>query len=167
MQNIAQQGNCPIWLVEMQQDSQFCSPCPGEEFAALVAVYDNAVTNENRNALCSALVAQGCRNGVFWGHDCSGWDDALNWAYLAAQADSSITDSRLVMSSWYDDEPLTDAIFGLLKCSAFDDFSPHNFVVIAVGTEAYDEIFAAIESEITLPEVSSALPPSTTQSALR
>ncbi len=52
------------------------------------------------------------------------------------------------MSSWYEDEPLEDAIFGLLKCSAFDDFSPRNFVIVSIGNGPDDEIIATVKAEI-------------------
>ena len=148
MQIIAQHDNHPVWLIKMQQGNLFHSPCPGEEFAALVAIYDAAVTHEHRNTFCDALVAQGCRNGLFWGCDCSLWDDALDWASLATDAELSPSKAPFVMSSWYENQPLEDAIFGLFKCSAFDDFLPRNFVTISIGDGPENEIVAAIQSEL-------------------
>ena len=148
MKPIAQQDSHPIWLIKMQPDDEFRSPCLGEDFAALVAIYDGAISSESRNSLCDALIAQGCRNGVFWGYDCSVWDDSLDWAFLATDPNFNPPNSRFVMSSWHDNEPLEEALFGLLKCSAFDNFVPRNFVVIVLGDGSCKEIIAAVELEV-------------------
>ncbi len=144
---IAHQDGQRVWLV-LQQNEQFQSPCPGEEFAALIAVYDNRVTNDNRNKISAALIEQGCRYGVCTGFECSLWDDALDWAYLATDPDYNPPRDRFVMTTWHEDEPLEDTIYYFLKLTVFDNFKPRNFVVLMLGDGPEEEIAAAIRSEI-------------------
>ena len=63
------QENLRVWLTKIQQSDPFNSPCPGEEFAALIVVYDSQVSHDNRSAITDALIKQGCRYGVCLGYD--------------------------------------------------------------------------------------------------
>ncbi len=145
---ITQQGDRRVWLVTLQQDEPFKSPCPGEEFAALVAVYDSTVTHDNRNQISDALIEQGCRYGVCFGYECSLWDDALDWAFMVSDPDCNPPDDRFVMTSWHEDEPLEDVIFFFLQATACGDFTPQNFIVLMIGDGPAEEIAAAVRSEL-------------------
>lgn len=150
---LVQEDDCRVWAAQLQQTESFQSPCSGEDFAALIAVYDASVTNDNRNTLCDALVQQGLRNGVCWGYDCSGWDDALDWAYLATGPEwKSPTwtppDERFVMTSWFANEPLEEATFYFLRCTGFDEFQPRNFVALMLGNGPLENMSALIKQEL-------------------
>ena len=148
MRLLAQQDDQRVWLVNLQQDEPFQSPCPDEEFAALIAVYDNGVTDNSRNKISDALINQGCRYGVCFGFECSIWDDAIDWAFMATDPDFSPPDERFVMTTWHEDKPLEDAVFDFLKLTIFDNFKPRNFVVLMLGDGPEEEIAAAIRFEI-------------------
>jgi hypothetical protein len=145
---IVQQDCRRVWLVNLQQDEPFQSPCPGEEFAALIAVYENGVTNDSRNAISHALIEQGCRYGVCFGFECSLWDDAIDWAFIATDPDYSPPDERFVMTSWHEGESLEATIFYLIKLTTFDDFKPRNFVVLMLGEGSEEKIITAVRSMI-------------------
>ena len=142
------QENLRVWLTKIQQSDPFNSPCPGEEFAALIVVYDSQVSHDNRSAITDALIKQGCRYGVCLGYDCSGWDDSLDWSYIFSDPDFSPPNDRFVMSTWHEDEPLEDTIFHFLKCTKFDAFSPRNFVVAIIGEGPHEEIIKLVRLEL-------------------
>ncbi len=86
-------------------------------FSAVVVI-EADVTPEWRHEVSEWLVEEGCLCMMAWGTDCSLWDDSVDVAHLEAHNWGDIPDGQRVMTTWHDDEPLSD-VFWNAKMSVF------------------------------------------------
>jgi hypothetical protein len=133
-----------LHFVQLARPYSFASPVPGQEFAAWVVASDETLTNDERHTISAQLVAAGCRYAVCSGIDCSGWDDALDWAYLETCADYDPKDENFVMTSWHEDEDIATIANFFAWNMAFDEWVASELIVIAVGGSG--DAQAALES---------------------
>ncbi len=84
-----------------------------------VVVVDEPVSNEWRHSVSEWLVESGCRYMMATGIDCSAWDDSVDWAALEKFDFRDISDKDFVMTTWHDDEPLSE-VFWYAKHLAYD-----------------------------------------------
>jgi hypothetical protein len=75
-----------------------------------VVVVDTAVTSTWQSQMSEWLVKSGCLYMMAWGKDCSSWDDAVDIANLEQFDYGSIPEDRSVMTTWHDEQPLSDAL---------------------------------------------------------
>ncbi|MEO7757598.1 MAG: hypothetical protein ABIS07_13540 [Dokdonella sp.] len=122
-----------LQLIELQRPYTFKSPFGGAEFAAWVVAEDASSSNEELTGLAEELVSSGCRYAVCSGHECSKWDDAVDWAYLASCPDYRPEDHNFVMTTWHASETLAEIAFFFANHTKFDEFVPLRFVVVSVG----------------------------------
>ena len=81
-----------------------------EPFKAVVVI-DEPVASEWRQLVSEWLVRSGCLYMIAWGTGCSLWDDSVDYASLAEYNYGDIPDDKFVMTTWHDDEPLSDAFW--------------------------------------------------------
>lgn len=77
----------------------------------------------------------GCRYAVCSGYECSKWDDAIDWAFLLPSDDFNPPDEKFVMTSWHADESIPEVAEFFVRNTAFDNYIPTNFVLVAVGRD--------------------------------
>lgn len=85
---------------------------PKEPYIVVIAIYNNNVSNDWRN-LCSDWIVQSeqCYWAMAWGHECSIWDDALDYSYLEfCNYDLPEDDDYNFMTTWHEDQTLEDVI---------------------------------------------------------
>jgi hypothetical protein len=71
-----------------------------------------AVAGEDWQAACSAwLVRSGCRYCMAWGIDCSGWEDAVDFASLDAAHFAKVDDEQFVVTTSHQDESVEDVFW--------------------------------------------------------
>ena len=111
-----------------------------EPFRAIVLVR-RPVDNEWRNRVSDWLVAAGCLYMLAWGHDCSKWDDAVDWANIAAWHSAPIPEDRFVMTTWHEDERLDEVL----------EFAKHlaHHPLVEIGTNRLFDI-ADVDDEVAL-----------------
>ncbi len=90
---------------------------PQTPFRAVV-IAEAEVDPEWQSALSKWLVRSGCLYLVAWGKNCSSWDDAVDTANLEEIEFGEIPDDKFVMTTWHDDESLSEA-FRFAKNNAF------------------------------------------------
>lgn len=73
-----------------------------------VIVVEAAVAEERRREVSRWLVGGNCLYAMAWGRDASSWDDSIDLAGF--ERDAGLSDERLVMTTWHDDEAL-DEVF--------------------------------------------------------
>lgn len=125
-----------VWLATTGPPFEFVSPFGGEDFALMVVVADANISTNDQTDLSDAFVAQGCRYAVCAGHDCSSWDDSIDWAFISTDPNYDPPDDRFVMTTWHDHEPLSDTAWFFLWNNDFDDFVPNRFVALVIGGDA-------------------------------
>lgn len=94
-------------------------PLPSQQFQPFKAmvVIEQAVTGEWRNLVSDWLVQSGCLYMLAWGNDCSLWDDSVDWANIAMFGENEIPDDKFVMTTWHDNQPLSDALWFASHCA--------------------------------------------------
>ena len=89
----------------------------GRPFRAIVVVQES-VSPDWRALVSKWLVDVDCLYVMAWGHDCSLWNDSVDWANLEAFDFGEIPERHFVMTTWHESEPL-QAVFWFAKNAAF------------------------------------------------
>jgi hypothetical protein len=82
-----------------------------------VIVIEEPVEPDWRNRVSEWLVKSGCLYMVAWGHECSAWDDSVDWANLDEFGFGEIPEERFVLTSWHEKETLAEAFWFAANCA--------------------------------------------------
>jgi len=85
-------------------------------FKAIVVIEDD-VSQMWQWEVSRWLVRSGCRYMMAWGKEPSSWDDSVDEANLEAFDYEDIPDTEFIMTTWHDDEELSE-VFWFSKNSA-------------------------------------------------
>lgn len=93
------------------------------DFSALaplraVVIIEASVTPKWQARVSTWLIASGCLYMMAWGIDPSSWDTTVDLANLEAYDFDEIPDDKFVMTTWHDDEALTE-VFWFAKNLAY------------------------------------------------
>ncbi len=75
------------------------------------------VSNDWRNRVSAWLVSAGCLYALAWGHECSIWDDAVDWANIDAVDFKPTPPERFVMTTWHEDETIEEVFWFARHCA--------------------------------------------------
>lgn len=137
------------------QNLQYIHLCPHTSPATLIAnkpfsavvVITSEVTPEWRHEVSKWLVDEACLSMMAWGNDCSLWDDSVDVANLEAYNWGDIPDDKSVMTTWHENEPLSD-VFCYANQSTFvySGVSLDHLVILDITDKAREktmcELFA-------------------------
>ena len=101
-----------------------------DDYKLLLISNDPDITNDQMNRLSDAIVSTPVKWVAAWGAKCSLWDDAIDLAVLAAFPDG-IPDDRHIMTTWHEDDELSDILNYLTHVGEDDD--PDMVHVLVVG----------------------------------
>jgi hypothetical protein len=99
-----------VSYVHLPPEAQLPSAGEARPFKA-VLVLEQAVSDDWQNRVSEWLVRSGCLYMMAWGVESSSWDDSVNWANLLVSGPEDIPDDQFVMTTWHDDEPLSETFF--------------------------------------------------------
>ena len=85
-------------------------PLEGHRPFKAALVIEQPVTDEWQSLVSEWLVRSGCLYMMAWGRDCSSWDDSVDYANLLAFDFGEAPNDAFVMTTWHEDEPLTEAL---------------------------------------------------------
>ena len=122
------------------------APFGGADFVVLIVNNDPRISTTDQNAISLALVRFGCRYAVCMGHDCSTWDDSVDFANM--ELDPELTPEKFVMTTWHSDDSVDSIANFFLNCTSFNDNTFDNFLVLSIGRN--DELLAEIQRECTV-----------------
>lgn len=85
---------------------------PKEPYIVVIAIHNNNVSNDWRNKCSDWIVkSEQCYWALAWGHECSIWDDALDYSYLEfCNYDLPDDDDYTLMTTWHEDQTLEEVI---------------------------------------------------------
>ena len=85
---------------------------PQEPYIVVLAIHNNNVTNDWRNQCSDWIVkSKQCYWALAWGHECSIWDDALDYSYLEfCNYDLPEDNDYNFMTTWHENQTLEDVI---------------------------------------------------------
>jgi hypothetical protein len=119
--------------LRLQPNSQLLPYEGVQPFGAIVAI-EVEVTSEWRWQVSKWLVEHGCLNMLAWGHDCSHWDDSVDYANLEAFSYGDIPDERRVMTTWHEGESLSEVM----------NFAKHNMIAMSDNVEIRETVLLHI-----------------------
>lgn len=137
MQQILDNSDESVWFAVLQRPWLFETPFKDEEYVVLLVVNDDSITPDEQEGLSQQFVATGCRYAVCFGHECSTWDDSIDYAYLETDPNFDPPEDRFVMTTWHENEPIEDVVEFFCSNTSFDDFVPKKFLILFLG-EAID-----------------------------
>ena len=88
---------------------------PTGHFVLFVAADTSGYDGPTLVAHAEALIRVGASYVCCWGPDCSRFHDAFDEADLVANGD--VSDSRFILTTWHEDEPLEEAAWFALNCA--------------------------------------------------
>jgi hypothetical protein len=110
-----------------------CSP----HFILLLAFDASSIEDERISAIAKTLMSRGLAGFSVWGRDCSRVHDLFD-----LERDPNETDERVVVTTWHEDEPLSEAVCYFDLCAyPSSDFERDcsDWVAIAVGNKRWEE----------------------------
>lgn len=110
---------------------RFLPPFSGAEYALLLVIATVEVTPAEQAEISRAIISSGCRFAVCFGHQCTAWHDAIDWASVVDAKESA----RLVMTTWHDDETPEEVAHFFAQNTSFEEFSAVNFGVFVLGSD--------------------------------
>lgn len=99
----------------------------------MVIVANQAVDTEWRNGVAAWVAAIGSLYVITWGVDCRDWHDAVDWANLDAFDYGSVPDERHIVTTWHDDEPLSEAFWFAGHCAEHPDVELEATLILHVA----------------------------------
>jgi hypothetical protein len=138
-----------IWLMQLDKPYAFLYPFDGEAFVCILFNNDPFISNEEQNKISEDLVASNCRYAVCAGDDSSSWDNSIDMAYISTDENYDPPDDTMVMTTWHDDETISDIMFFGLNNTNFDYHDFKKYLVLFIGSKEglRDEIEEAIKNE--------------------
>lgn len=131
MEQLLDSARGRVWLDRTQRPFGFEPPEGVTEFALLVVVASDDVTPDEQGELSEAFVRGGCRLAMCWGHECSSWDDSIDWVSVLDEIDGRET--QFVMTTWHENESLGETVWNLANVSYQPDWKPREFVALLIG----------------------------------
>ena len=122
------------------------APFAGDDFVALIVNNDAQISPSDQYAVSLALVRFGCRYAVCMGHDCSSWDDSVDYANI--EFEPGLTPDKFVMTTWHDDDTVDEIANFFLNCTAYARKTFNNFLVLSIGRD--DALLVEIQRECTV-----------------
>lgn len=101
-----------VTAYELKANQEINFDLPKHPYIAILAIYSQSVTPEWQS-ICSDWIAKSeqCYWALAWGHECSIWDDALDYAYLKfCNYDLPEDDDYNLMTTWHEDQTLDEVI---------------------------------------------------------
>ena len=115
-----------------------CNP-----FKAVVIV-EETIEDEWRYIVSEWLVRTGCLFMMAWGLECSAWDDSVDHANLTAFNYQEIPDDKFVLTSWHENEPLSEVLWFAANGAWHPDATIEHTLLLHIAVqERQDEILKA------------------------
>lgn len=149
MQLVKRNAERVLWEGRLERPFSFSSPFADAPFVVLLVVEDQAITPDEQMRISQQLIHQGCRWAMAFGNDASSWDDSIDYAHIFSYPDYSPPDDAHVMTTWHDKDTLDEIAQFFVFLTAFDSFTPVNFLLLCIGQESerYRELREEVERQ--------------------
>jgi hypothetical protein len=133
-----------LWFGRAHRPYSFVSPTGDEGYALLLVVEDDAISPDEQADLSEQFVRSGCRHAVCFGATSSSWDDSIDMVGVMDGVHGR--PGPFVMTSWFDHDPIHDAVDLFADNTAFEDWLPEQFVVLILGGD--DELERGVQDAV-------------------
>jgi hypothetical protein len=107
----------------------------GSPFRAVI-VAEESVSETWLNTIAAWIVKSGCLYVVAWGVACEAWHDSVDWAVLEVFNYGDIPDDHFVMTTWHNNEALSEALWFAGQCAFHPDVELTETVILHIAVEA-------------------------------
>jgi hypothetical protein len=148
MEQIASDGRRAFFLRVMAPGEELGSPFDGESYPVLVwATKPTKAAQKQR--LCAALIASGCRYVVCGGRESAAWEEAADEAFAAQDLTDAEFRERMVMTSSLVGYPPDEAAFDLIHTTNFGEHDFIRYLVLMIGDDprVREQLVASIREE--------------------
>lgn len=142
-----------VWFLELNPPCTF-APNFDTDFALMLWANEPAASKETRNAICDQIARSNCYYAVCGGESCEIWHDTIDECCVAADPNFSPPDSRFMMSTWHENDSVTEVLWVSLNCTPYVEArgprpNVHRILVVFVGANAgaKEELQSALEKE--------------------
>ena len=99
-----------------------------------IIVAEEAVAESWQSKLSSWLVEGGCLYALAWGVNASSWDTSIDIANITYVGDSDLNDANLVVTTWHDDEPLSEVFWFAKHLALHPYYELRDTVVVHISS---------------------------------
>lgn len=124
----------PVKYVRIEPGKELPNVAAFKPFRAVVVV-DDFVSSTWQSTVSAWLVGSGCLYMMAWGRECSSWDDSVDFANLEVFDFKDIPDDQFVMTTWHEDEALTDVFWYSKHCALHPTVELQNTLLVHIGTQ--------------------------------
>jgi hypothetical protein len=148
MEQIASDGRRAFFLRVMAPGEELGSPFDGESYPVLVWATKPTKTPQKQR-LCAALIASGCRYVVCGGRESAAWEEAADEAFAAQDLTDAEFRERMVMTSSLVGYPPDEAAFDLIHTTNFGEHDFTRYLVLMIGDDprVREHLVASIREE--------------------
>jgi len=138
-----------LLLIEAESADQFLhQSLPTPHFVSLVAWDIEGESEDVLESIARSLLANGCAYVCCWGRGCERLHDAADRVDM--EPGVGAPEGYVVMTTWHDQEPLSEAIWFSLTSTSPDEYAEstlHAVLGVAIGNAKYaEEIRAAFKA---------------------
>lgn len=95
-----------------------------------VVVLEQAINAERRTNIAEWIVKNGCLYAIAWGEECEAMHDEIDWALVRNFDGVEIPDEQFMMTTWHDDEPLSEVMSFAKLCAVHPHVEVRSTVII-------------------------------------
>lgn len=133
-----------VWSLTIRKASEFDLPLPQHPYPCLIWS-EMETSSDFKLELSKKLIKTDCRYIVAGGIECSLWDDAGDFAFIASNDDYDPPDEQFVMTSWHEGESLVEVVRFFALNTNFDRHDFRHFLIVHIG-ESQEMEFELIEA---------------------
>lgn len=126
-----------ITYIHHANDVLLALPSRAKPFRCVLLI-DRQVAEDVRKEMCRNVIAAGCLYAMTWGRDCELWHDEIDAAAANHFSNTTVPDSRLVMTTWHSEETLEESLH-FAKYTARNSYAGEcleYLVVLDLGTKS-------------------------------
>lgn len=109
--------------------------------ARMVVVVEEDVSDEWQARVSDWIVRSGCLYMMAWGMNCSSWDDSVDWANIDQFGSESIPEATFVVTTWHDDEPLTEVFWYSKNCALHSVVNLERTIILHISKQERSDEF--------------------------
>jgi hypothetical protein len=104
-----------------------------------ILLAEQSVEDAWLHEIAAWIVERGSLYVIAWGMDCEKWHDSVDWAVLEDFDYGDIPDERFVMTTWHDEEPLSEAFWFAGHCATHPDVELEETIILHIAAEARED----------------------------
>ncbi len=100
-----------------------------DAYKLLLISNDPDITNDQMNQLSDAIASTPVKWVAAWDAKCSLWDDAIDWAVIAAFPDG-IPEEHQILTTWHEDDELSDILNYIIHAGEDDERGTVHILIV-------------------------------------